>query len=92
MTIPLTVFDETENSINRSSDLTDSDYAVIIIYNFNEITNTFMNLDISIFKKSKLYGHFSKDLTTGQFNKNSVIFYEDLGQICSRTIRILLNH
>lgn len=81
-----------EKKINKASTSTTPDYVITINYNFNEITNAFANLDISILKKSKLYGHFSIDLTTGQFNKDELIFYKDLGQICARTINILLNH
>jgi hypothetical protein len=78
------------NIISTPSDTAD-EYIVDINCYFDEISYTFIKIDISIINKSKYYhSQFSIDLDNGVNNKEAFRVIDDLSQICSEKIYLLL--
>jgi len=83
----------TEKNIHIISDPSDAGEAYIVDINcyFNEISHAFIKIDISIINKSKFYhSNFSVDLENGLNDKEKIMTIEDLSQICSEKIYLLL--
>lgn len=78
------------NIISNQSE-TVNEYIVDIDCDFDEITYMFKKIDISIINKSKFYhSYFSIDLEKVFNDKEVVTAFDDLSQICSEKIYLLL--